>query len=338
MERNVYRTREGTKSYYNRFSEEDVKKADRVSILDWVKQQGYPIKEKGNVIKIKGQGGLSIDKYHNRWYCHSNKKGGGPIQLVTYLKNVDWADAVEELIGEERSFQIITQRPVIREPSKDTFVLPEKNRDNKHVYAYLTKTRMIHPDIVKEFVEKKLLYENIKKSCVFVGCTKEGNAKYANIRSTNTIGDPFKGDAASSDKRFGFARVGSNHVLTVMEAPIDLLSYMSIFRLHNKSHIIEKDHLLSLGGVSDNALIQYLEDHPEITKIRLGLDNDIVGNEACEKIFKQYSGKYQVERIGIREKDFNETLIKDVKKFQMIRIKQLQRECIPEREEEQEPV
>jgi hypothetical protein len=339
MEKKIYRLREGAEQTYQRYSEADIEKANSISILDWAKQQGYSVKEERRWAEIKGQGGLTVDKYNNRWYCHSSKAGGGPIQLLIHLQGIKWTEAVRELLGHEGNYQIITPRPDRKEPSKEDFTLPEKNNTYKHMYAYLVKSRRIHPEVIDEFVKKKLLYENNKNSCVFVGTTKEGSPKYANIRSTNTVGEPFKGDAALSDKRFGFARVGSNNVLTIFEAPIDLLSYMTIFKIHNAAHIISNDHLLSLGGVSDTALIRYLEDHPEITKIRLGLDNDQVGNEACMNIHQLYSMDYEIERIQIKEKDFNETLKVDIEKIHQRQLmEQLQQNNIHSCEEELEPV
>ena len=324
MDKYVTRSREGVEQTRYRYSDEDIEKANKISIIDWANQQGYSIKDDRRWAEIRGQGGLTIDKVNNRWYCHSEKIGGGPIQLVMHLQNVTWPEAVCDLIMKKADYQVIIDKQVIPDQSKDNFKLPEKNDTYKHLYAYLVKSRKIHPDIINEFVKKKLIYENTKKSCVFVGITKDGIPKYANIRSTNTVGEPFKGEAALSDKRFGFSRPGTNNVLTIMEAPIDLLSYMTIFKNHNLSHLIENDHLLSLGGVNDIALIQYLEDHPEISKIKLGLDNDKTGNEACERIFHQYSRQYAIERIQIREKDFNETLIKDIEKQQLKQAIQLQ--------------
>jgi hypothetical protein len=338
MDKYMTKTREGVEQARYRYSDADIEKANSISIIDWVSQQGYPIKDERRWAEIKGQAGLTIDKINNRWYCHSQKIGGGPIQLLMYLQDLSWSEAVLNLIGENVAYQVMNNRPIIPDQSKENFKLPEKNDSYKHIYAYLVKSRKIHPDIINEFVKKKLIYENTKKSCVFVGTTKDGIPKYANIRSTNTLGEPFKGEAALSDKRFGFARAGTNNVLTIMEAPIDLLSYMTIFKNHSLSHLIENDHLLSLGGVNDIALIQYLEDHPEITKIKLGLDNDKTGNEACERIFHQYSKQYAIERIQIREKDFNEALIKDIEKQQLKQAMQLQQANNLQYEEELEPV
>lgn len=324
MESKARYSRAGAPANYQIYNDEDIAKANAVSIPDLARSKGYNVKDVNQRwAEVKGQGGLSIDKAGNRWYCHSTRKGGGPIQLVMYLDGSSWQEAMSELLNGESSYsRYVPSKELIVE--KKDFVLPEKNNTYRHIFAYLGQTRKIHQEVIKEFVDKKLLYENNKKSCVFVGIDKEGNQKYACIRSTNTNGASFKGEASGSDKRFGFAKIGSNDRLTIVEAPIDLLSYMSIYHYHGLGYKIQNDHILSLGGVSDVALKQYLMDHPEIKQIQMGLDNDTAGNEACNDIFKQYSSKYKIKRISFKEKDFNEVLKADLVNMNLKKVEQLQ--------------
>ena len=316
MKKNTYQTRERVVSSYYTYSDEDIQTANDTNILDLARKRGYEVVDKSNQrwAKIKAQGGLSIDKVGNRWYCHSSGQGGGPIQLLMYMEGSSWQEAMKELCGAKGDWILHSQSKEIhfsrKDEDKSEFVLPERSRDCRNIFAYLIKTRLIHPDVVQEFVDKKLLYQNDKKSCVFVGMDKEGMPRYANIRSTNTVGAAFKGDAALSDKRFGFAKIGTNDILTLVEAPIDLLSYLSIYKFHGMYHKVANEHILSLGGVSDVALKQYLKDHPEVKTIRLGLDNDEVGNSACEAIQKDYPN-YTIKRIHYNEKDMNELLKKE---------------------------
>lgn len=317
-------TRSGSSANYY-YSDEDIAKANAVSIPDLARMKGYQVKDMSQRYgEIKGQGGLSIDKAGNRWYCHSTNQGGGPIQLIMYLDGVGWQEAMAELLGDEKSYTPYERKMDTSIPELKELKLPDKNNTYRHVFAYLVQTRKIHQDVVKEFVDKKLLYENQKKSCVFVGVDQEGTEKYASIRSTNTMGEPFKGEASGSDKRYGFAKLGTNDKLTIVEAPIDLLSYMSIYHYHGLSHLIKDDHILSLGGVSDMSLKQYLQDHPEVKSIQLGLDNDKAGNEACNSIYKNYSDKYQIKRISFQQKDFNEVLKADLVALNLKRAKQMQ--------------
>jgi hypothetical protein len=339
MEKKMYKTREGVELPNYQFTDRDIEEANSINVLDLARKMGYEVKDDHRLkwARVKDQGGLTIDKDKNRWYCHNTKQGGGPIQLVMYMQGLKWKEAVVELLGNSVLYSKHLNDYSIPEPSKADFKPPEKNSTYKHMFAYLVKSRKIHPDVVNYFVKKKLIYENTKQSCVFVGTNKEGEPKYANIRSTNTVGNAFKGDASLSDKRFGFAKGGTDNVLVVTEAPIDLLSYMSIFKNHGLYHMIENNHLLSLGGVSDTALIQYLEDHPEINKIKLALDNDAAGNEACKLIYQRLSSSYSIERIQMKGKDMNDTLIQDLENQKIKeKMNQLQASTV-NHEEELEP-
>lgn len=300
---------------YKRFSEEQVNRANSVDVVQLAKLRGYPIVEKGKEARVKDMGGMVIDRQRNRWYRFSENSGGGPIQFLMEFENMTWKEAVESLLNEEGELEFV--HPINNakdEKEKRTFKLPERNNTYKHIFAYLVKTRCIHPAIVQEFVDKKLLYENNHNSCVFVGSDVEGKARYASMRGTYTAPgrEPFKGEASGSDKRYGFSRPGKSNVLFVAEAPIDVLSYLSIHKYHNLMELVEDEHLLALGCTADNALERYLLDHPEVTDIKLGLDNDEAGNEGCIKINEKYSGQYNIKRIRMKQKDMNEVLKVDM--------------------------
>lgn len=271
--------------------------------------KGYPVIQKGNEFRIQDMGGLVLDKKRNRWFLFAERKGGGPIQFLMRFENMTWKEAVEDLLNEEGEINIVAKANLDESKrEKRPFKLPEASDSYRRVFAYLVKTRLIHPKIVKEFVDAKLLYEDTRHNCVFVGRDK----KYATLRGTYTTGTPFKGEVSGSDKRYGFSRVGKSKVLFVAEAPIDILSYLSIFQYHNLEDRVKNEHLLSLGCTADNALEQYLHDHPEIEHIKLGLDNDVAGNDGCKRIIEKYGDRYEIERIKFEEKDINEVLKADI--------------------------
>lgn len=305
---------------YKKYSEEQMNKANCTDIYELAKYRGYEVRDKNSrLAEIRHQSGLDIDRVRNRWYCHGAHKGGGPIQLVMFMENLSWHESIQNILNEDGEIPVYQPKVYEEEKQVKDFKLPLKNSTYKHIFAYLVKSRCIHPSIVNEFVKKKFIYENDKGSCIFVGCDKDNIPRYAAIRGTNTQGNAFKGEASQSDKRFSFSRVGSNQILTVVEAPIDLLSYMTIYKIHGLEKMIEHEHLLSLGGVSDIALEQYLFDHPEVTHIQLALDNDVAGNEGCKKIFEKYSSVYKIKRIQMKEKDMNEVLKKDLERMIMTR-------------------
>ena len=82
-----------------------------------------------------------------------------------------------------------------------------------------------------------------------------------------------------SDKAFNFCYRGEGERLFVFEAPIDLLSFLCLFKKD-----WQKQSYLALGGVGEKALLRFLSDRPNIKTVFLCLDSDEAGNDACSRL------------------------------------------------------
>ncbi len=200
-----------------------------------------------------------------------------------------------------------TLHKIEKKEEKGEFILPEKNSTFKHIFAYLINTRYIDKEIVYDFVKRDKLYENKHGSCVFVGYDNKGQGKYASVRSTNTTGKSYRRDVKNSHKTYPFCRSGTNDTVCAFEAPIDLISYLTLIKKHDIKAF--KSHCIFLGGVADKALEYYLKENPNITKIMPCLDNDEVGHFACQQIREKYRDRYKILRHMPQGKDFNEQLL-----------------------------
>ncbi|MCM1159483.1 MAG: DUF3991 and toprim domain-containing protein [Bacteroidales bacterium] len=264
-----------------RFSDEQVERAKRVDVVDYARSQGLELIRNGSWYRAKHKGGLYFHREGNTWHWATRGVGGtGAISLCMELEEKTFVEAVKTLLGEE--MDVIRHTPdwvPAPEPEKE-FVLPQKNASYKHMYAYLTKSRGIDVEIIKDMVKKGLLYENTQKSCVFVGKDKDGIARHASVRSTNTTGKVFKQDVPGSKKQFSFSISGTSKTLNVCEAPIDVLSYMTFQKIHGMAR---EDSYLALGGVADKALERFLDEHKDIEKIRVCTDNDPYLNTIWEE-------------------------------------------------------
>ncbi|MCI8507269.1 MAG: DUF3991 domain-containing protein [Lachnospiraceae bacterium] len=290
-----------------RFTDEQIERAGRVDVVEYARSQGIGIKKSGLWYKAQNMGGLYFHRGANTWHWETQDTGGkGAISLCMKLENKTWVEAVKTLLGEDmepiRHTQDWKPEP---EPPRE-FRLPDKNDTYRHVFAYLVKTRGIDSGILKEMVDKGYVYENTQKSCVFLGRDKEGTAKHASVRSTNTHGKAFKQDVAGSQKAFSFSLSGTSGTLNVFEAPIDVLSYMSLQKVYGKQ---TNDSYVALGGVTDKALERFLKEYPDIEKIRVCTDNDQAGEKAASRFFESYKEKYKVTRHRPTHKDFNEDLV-----------------------------
>ena len=97
-------------------------------------------------------------------------------------------------------------------------------------YAYLIKQRFIAPEVITHFAKKKLLYEDKKHhNAVFVGMDSSGTPRQAHKRSTTTFGNSFRQTIEDSDTKYSFAHFGKSNMLFVFEAPIDMLSFITLY-------------------------------------------------------------------------------------------------------------
>ena len=277
------------------YTEEQIARANQTDLVSFLNEQGEQLVKSGREYRWKKHDSVTISG--NRWYRHSQSKGGYPVDFVMEFYYATFPEAVKMLIGEEGE-----GRQKSCPASSQDFRLPEKNEDNEMIVKYLTESRELEKNLVMEWIARGDIYEEKKHhNVVFVGRDADGIPRYAHCRGVGEI--KYRGDVAGSDKSYGFSHRGTDNQLFVFEAAIDLLSFIQLFPKDWK-----KRSYLSLGGVSSMALMVFLSERPQITSVFLCLDNDQAGNEACEKLAGEISEGYSVIRLKPSRKDWNEIL------------------------------
>ena len=277
------------------YTEEQIARANQTDLVSFLNAQGEQLVKSGREYRWKKHDSVTISG--NRWYRHSQSKGGYPVDFVMEFYYATFPEAVKILIGEEGE----GRQKSCPAPSKD-FRLPEKNEDNEKIMKYLTEKREIEKTLLEDWIDRGDIYEEKKHhNVIFVGRDADGIPRYAHCRGTGEI--KYRGDVAGSDKSYGFSYRGTDNQLFVFEAAIDLLSFIQLFPKDWK-----KRSYLSLGGVSSVALMTFLSERPQITSVFLCLDNDQAGNEACEKLAEEILEGYSVIRLKPSRKDWNEIL------------------------------
>lgn len=201
--------------------------------------------------------------------------------------------------------QIITSPPIEKEHKP--FKLPPRNDRMSRVFSYLLLTRGIDKDVLYEFVRRKMIYESSDfHNAVFVGYDSSGKPRHAHKRGTVTS-NSYKGNVAGSQPEFSFHWHGTSDKLFLFEAPIDMLSYISMHKNNWQKH-----SYAASCSVSDRVLFQCLKDNPNIKNVFLCFDNDEAGQKANKRIAEKLNSmNIQNEILVPTHKDWNEDILKN---------------------------
>lgn len=297
-----------------RLTDQQIQEANNKSIESYISKSNLQTIKAGKTLKVEGYGGLYINPVENKWNCFSTNKGGGIIQLVMFLEDKSWREAIESLLDESIGNEIKPIKFEEREIVKKDLQLPDKNNTYRHMIAYLIKTRKIDKDIVYKFIKENKLYEDKRRNCVFVGYDKNNNPKYAGLRGSNDR-YRFRGDVESSDKSYSFNTINKDSKdLYVFESPIEMMSYMTLYK--NINRIDFDSNAISLSSVSDVALERFLkESEINIENIILCLNNDKAGIEASGQIADKYLSGYNISMEFPILEDWNDELKESYLKF-----------------------
>ena len=282
------------------FSDEQLQRASGIDIAAMLQGQGEKLKKQGRVYRWMRYDSTVIDR--NRWYRHSREIGGGPIQFMQHFYGMDFVEAVKYLLGGEEGAELV-QASRTPEP-KLPFTPPKLSKNMHRTFAYLIKTRKIDVDIVQHFVnEKKILETEEYHNAAFCGYDEKGEMKQMHLRST-LPGNRFFMDIDGSDKQYYFRHIGTNSDVYVFEAPIDMLSYITM----NKENWQESSYVC-LGGVAIDALKNVLSTNEQISKVYMCVDRDDAGDKTVKRIGDELNEMgYEWERILPENKDWNEDL------------------------------
>ena len=277
------------------YTQAQIDKANAVNLEKFLRAQGETLVRSGKEYRWKAHDSLTV--CGNKWFRHSQSKGGLPVDFVMEFYGKSFPEAVQMLTGETGEVQ-----PEADPAPSPAFRLPLRNVTNANILNYLTRERKLSPSLVNFFIAAGDIYEDAAHhNVVFVGRDADGHPRYASNRG---IREKFRQDVAGAEKAFGFAHRGTDKQLLVFEAPIDLLSFIELFPKNWQQH-----NYLSLGGVSGKALRQFLSERPDVERVFLCLDADKAGEDACKRLAGLLPDTVSVTRIQPCMKDWNDALV-----------------------------
>lgn len=277
------------------YTQAQIDRANAANLEDFLRAQGETLVRSGKEYRWKAHDSLTV--CGNKWFRHSQSKGGFPVDFVMEFYGKSFPEAVQMLTGKPGEVQ-----PETGPAPSLAFRLPLRNVTNANILNYLTQERKLSPSLVNFFIAAGDIYEDAAHhNVVFVGRDADGHPRYASSRG---IREKFRKDAAGAEKAFGFAHRGIDKQLLVFEAPIDLLSFIELFPKNWQQH-----NYLSLGGVSAKALQQFLSERPDVERVFLCLDADKAGEDACKRLAALLPDNVSVTRIQPCMKDWNDVLV-----------------------------
>lgn len=275
------------------YTQEQIDRANQVNLEQFLRSQSEQVIKSGNEYRWKKHDSMTIKE--NKWFRHSQSKGGYPVEFVMEFFGKTFPEAVFLLIGEAPADGVSAAT------QSQEFRLPPRNRYAEKMTSYLSQ-RKIPDELIQEFYKEGLIYEDAQRhNIVFVGKDETGIPRYAHCKGTS---DAFRMDVLGSDKSHNFAYRSDGKSLFVFEAPIDLMSFIALYPKDWKTR-----NYLSLGGVGEKALDGFLSERKDIETIYICTDSDKAGNDAASRLLKSIPEHMTVIRLIPCDKDWNEVLM-----------------------------
>ena len=284
------------------FTSAEKRQANEVDLPSFLLDRGEKLIMAGRDYRLASDHSITVRG--PMWYDHAARKGGRAISFVQQFYDKTYPEAVTMLLGGEVGTIYPSAAERVVEPPKP-FVLPPVHSDMRRVYAYLVKHRNIDRSVVAHFARERLLYEDAKyHNAVFVGTDEEGVPRHAHKRSTNSYGKAFRLNVEGCNPRYSFHHMGTDESLYVFEAPIDMLSYIT---LHPEDW--QRHSYVACCGTSVQPVLERLRQNPKLNMVYLCLDNDEAGEDACESMMEVLEEMdVDVERLRPQGKDWNDDL------------------------------
>ena len=176
------------------YTQAQIDKANAVDLEKFLRAQGETLVRSGKEYRWKAHDSLTV--CGNKWFRHSQSKGGLPVDFVMEFYGKSFPEAVQMLTGEPGEVQ-----PEADPAPSPAFRLPLRNVTNANILNYLTQERKLSPSLVNFFIAAGDIYEDAAHhNVVFVGRDADGHPRYASSRG---IREKFRQDALMKNKIIG---------------------------------------------------------------------------------------------------------------------------------------
>ena len=287
-----------------RVTPEQIERANLVNLPDFLRSQGFSLKQVGREYILQEHDSLHIKNNEagevGKWFRFSENKGGNNIQFVQEFMGLDFISAVE-LLSNEKAIPFHSHSISKAEPPKNREITLHESTDLSRTMHYLHDVRGLSiASLEKLTAEGRLSQEGKTGNAVFKIFDENGLLVGAEKVGTSNV--RFKSFDKGAADGYGFEIVSGKPANTYFfESAIDAISFADLYPE-------QRDYrLVSMAGVKPSVVTETMKRYaisPE--NIYLCTDNDKAGNEFAEKLIARYPAMKRVTPNGA--KDWNDIL------------------------------
>lgn len=233
-----------------------------------------------------------------------NQGGGGAIDLVMHLNQLDFKAAVDWLAqhfpdvqrqGLPQPLRIPASRPILRLPPTDPGKLAR-------VRDYLLGQRALPPALLDPLLQAGVLYADARANAVFLLLGKENLPLGAELRGT--AGKSWRGLAPGSQKDLGYFAVPSQPYSNCLNATTSIILCESAIDALSCLALHPHCRCLSTAGARPNPLwLKPLLAQPG--QVYCGFDADAAGDQAASALIALHP---LIKRLRPPAHDWNDVL------------------------------
>ncbi len=278
--------------------------------FDEIKNQAAKVRQIKLVIVLQQIGAIADRNDPAKWHTHQGiisltgskffnwtktVGGGGAIDLIMHLENMDFIQAVNWL-SENRACPVVPLSKETRHQPRTPLTLPKINHQRlPQVYHYLRLYRCLPGVLLQSLIDDGRLYADDRANAVFLLLGKGKTVVGAEIRGTNH--NPWHALAPGSRKNRGcfYIANGNSRKLILCESAIDAISYYALD---------PNCRALSTAGAHPNPpwLSNLVNKGYEIF---CGFDSDKAGDTLADKMIALYPS---IKRLRPIHHDWNDVL------------------------------
>lgn len=303
-----------------------------IPVTDLAERLGYTLVKRGRYYSLREHDSVMIDVQKNCFWRNSRfAKGfkGGAGSTIDFIMEFggepDYKAAMRRIalmygIDGEKPPTIHYQQKAVPKTTpraekekkvvtREGVDLPKKGENTNRVFRYLLG-RGISNKVIKYFLARKLLYEDIHSNCVFVSPHED----FACVRGTGKNRFLMDCEGSNYDQCFFFKGKANARTIIVAESVIDIMSIMTYLEM--KGEWYGNYAYLALAGTGKiHAIFTHLKQEPQINRIVLCLDQDEAGCTADERVFEElreieFPGRCDIKKPPVKEcKDWNDYIM-----------------------------